>query len=249
MKIDFKNEKHFVADDGKVFQRRTSGESYGKELLLGYSYYIDSVLQDSTHKDVIEDFEEVLEQNSKVEVEIPEKDIINTVIQYYDKDEDKWYKVYFDKKLHPTVSWNEIYDGVINDINNRTDEKILNGFIWREIPVYLSKENQFNFKAAYDLALQTQGASLPVKFKLGQTSIHYENIGTEENPEYIRCGGEPVYYTFKTLEDISDFYVKTIAFINQTLNEGWQKKDSIDWSVYQDALNPQPEVTEEPTEE
>jgi len=90
---------------------------------------------------------------------------------------------------------------------------------------------------------------LPVKFKLGQTPSYNENIGTEDEPNIVKRGGDPVYYTFETLEDISDFYVKAIAFINQTLNEGWIKKDSIDWTPYENALNTQPEVTEEPTEE
>ena len=98
------------------------------------------------------------------------------------------------------------------------DEKILSGFVWKDMPVWLSTENQFNYKAAYDLAVMSQGQSLPVMFK----------FGTTENP---------VYYHFSTLEDISDFYVSAMAYINTTLTEGWQKKDAIDWSVYEEALN------------
>ena len=100
-----------------------------------------------------------------------------------------------------------------------TDAKILNGMVWtslsgEEIPVYLSTENQFNFKSAYDLAVQKNGATLPVTFKMGEKD------------------GVPVYHTFETMEEADDFYTKAVAFINQTLAEGWAKKDNFDWSLY-----------------
>lgn len=107
---------------------------------------------------------------------------------------------------------------ILDAINKDVDEKILSGFVWKDMPVWLSTENQFNYKAAYDLAVMSQGQSLPVMFK----------FGTTENP---------VYYHFSTLEDISDFYVSAMTYINTTLAEGWQKKDAIDWSVYEEALN------------
>lgn len=47
------------ADGGKVFRRIASGELFGSELYLGYSYYIGGVLQDPPHLDKPEDFEEV----------------------------------------------------------------------------------------------------------------------------------------------------------------------------------------------
>ena len=102
-----------------------------------------------------------------------------------------------------------------------TDAKILNGMVWKsfageDIPVYLSTENQFNFKSAYDLAVQKNGATLPVTFKMGEKD------------------GVPVYHTFSTMEEADDFYIKAVAFINQTLAEGWAKKDNFDWSLYVD---------------
>lgn len=107
---------------------------------------------------------------------------------------------------------------VLDAINKDVDEKILSGFVWKDMPVWLSTENQFNYKAAYDLAVMSQGQSLPVTFKFGATE-------------------SPVYYTFETLDDISDFYISAMAYINSTLAEGWKLKDSIDWSVYEEALN------------
>lgn len=94
-------------------------------------------------------------------------------------------------------------------INNETDRKILEGFVWKGMPVWLSTENQFNYKAAYDLAVQTNGATLPVRFK----------FGTDVAPEY---------YNFESLEDFADFYTQAMAHINTVLNEGWAEKDLAD---------------------
>lgn len=81
------------------------------------------------------------------------------------------------------------------------------------MPIWLSTENQFNYKAAYDLAVQTNGASLPVKFK----------FGTDE---------APIYHTFNELEELQEFYMSSIAFVQQVLDDGWNEKDNLDLSVF-----------------
>lgn len=106
---------------------------------------------------------------------------------------------------------------VLSSINKQVDNAILSGFKWNGVNIWLSSENQFNYKAAYDLAFQTNGASLPTVFKFGTTE-------------------EPVYYKFDTLEELTDFYTKALTYINEQLAIGWYKKDSIDWSVYEEAL-------------
>lgn len=121
------------------------------------------------------------------------------------------YRHTFDHK--PTEQ--EIRDVIIAQINANTDAKILTGFVWQEKQVWLSTENEFNFKAAYDLAVQTGGATLPVKFKLGEDG-----------------NGNPVYHTFTELSEFTDFYTKAIAFVNTTLNEGWAEKDGIDMTKF-----------------
>ena len=134
----------------------------------------------------------------------------------------EWNEVYLYKRQYPNVSISTVKEAIIADINARTDERIVSGFVWTPegsdsgIPVWLSTENQFNFKAAYDLAVQTGGATLPVTFKLGE-----------------REDGTPVYHTFETMAGAQDFYVKAVAHINQTLAAGWQEKDAIDWAPYE----------------
>lgn len=131
-----------------------------------------------------------------------------------DSDNYTWYEIYFYKK-QGKPSFDKAKDAILNDINERTDMKILNGMVWEEQKIWLSSENQFNFKAAYDLAVQTQGQSLPVTFKIGEDD--------EENP---------IYHEFDDMNEFTNFYVSAISHVNTCLNEGWQKKDSIDFDAY-----------------
>lgn len=129
-----------------------------------------------------------------------------------------------DEIITPLASWQEkrfsylpTFDEIKNLItdyyNCQINEEILCGFVWNGMQIWLTNENQFNYKAAYDLAVQTNGATLPVKFKFGDNS-------------------NAVYYVFTNLETLSDFYVKAIEHIKSALEKGWQKKDSINWDVY-----------------
>lgn len=114
----------------------------------------------------------------------------------------------------PTVA--EVRSDIEALVNDQTDEIILTGLKWNGKPVYLSSENQFNFKAAHDLAKETEGAILPIKFKLGE----------DEN-------GEPVYHTFTKVEVLADFVTHIFTHIQTTIKAGWTEKDSIDYSLYQ----------------
>lgn len=124
---------------------------------------------------------------------------------------------YLSETIEHKPSIAEIKDIVLGWYNAEIDKQILSGFVWKEMPVWLSMENQFNYKAAYDLAVQTGGKLLPT-FK----------FGTTENP---------VYHTFESLEDLQDFYLKAMTYVNETLNQGWNVKDTINWKEYEDLLN------------
>lgn len=129
-----------------------------------------------------------------------------------DADGNKYtWRKYYDHK--PTVR--EIKQDISDLINAETDAKILTGFTWNGKPVYLSTENQQNFNAAYDFARDTNGATLPVKFKLGEDA-----------------DANPIYHTFTKFEPLADFVTKATAFVIETLNNGWKKKD-IDYSIFE----------------
>lgn len=131
---------------------------------------------------------------------------------YQDGDLTYEYRHMFHKK--PTKD--EVKHVIINQINTDVEENIIHGFKWKDIPVFLSEENQRNFKAAYDIAFQMNGAPLPMKFKIGETKDE-----------------EAIYYTFEDMETFTDFYTKAVAHINSSLNKGWEEKDSIDWSKFE----------------
>ena len=117
------------------------------------------------------------------------------------------------KGLHLDAA--EVKKIVIDRINAKTDARILSGFQWNGINVWLSEENQRNFSEAQRVALMTNGQSLPVTVKLSEDA--------ESNP---------VYHEFTSVEELTGFYLAAVAFIQQCLAEGWQEKDSIDWSLY-----------------
>lgn len=119
-----------------------------------------------------------------------------------------WRK-YYDHK--PTED--ELKADIETLVNGLVDKRILGGFAWNGKPVYLSTENQMNFKAAYDLAVQTSGATLPMKMKLGEDT-----------------DGTAVYHTFDDVATFTDFYTQAVAYIQACLNEGWAEKDSVDYT-------------------
>lgn len=120
-----------------------------------------------------------------------------------------------EKSFNRKPSIEQIKDLIYEWYNKQTDEKILSGFVWKGMKIWLSSENQFNYKAAFDLAMQTAGQSLPVKFKFGTPA-------------------EPIYYIFDSLAELTDFYTGAMRYINNTLDEGWSKKDNINWNKYQE---------------
>ena len=59
MTVDKNNSKHIIADEGKVFKRKSDGFIYGEEIYLGYTYYIGGKKLEEPHLEVVEDFEEI----------------------------------------------------------------------------------------------------------------------------------------------------------------------------------------------
>ena len=53
------------ADEGKVFRRIIDRQIYGKEIILGYSYYINGIKLDTPHLDTLDDFEQIDEPTNE----------------------------------------------------------------------------------------------------------------------------------------------------------------------------------------
>ena len=129
----------------------------------------------------------------------------------------EWYEIYISKKEKSNISLQDVKDAILADIDAQTDAKILNGYEFtpdgasESITVWLSKESQTNFSEAHRLQV------IPVKFKLNETEDK-----------------QPIYHTFETFEELDRFYKGGVQYINQCLNEGWARKDAIDWTPYEE---------------
>ena len=134
---------------------------------------------------------------------------------------------FIEKEFPYKPSLQEVKDFVNGVIDAHTDAKILNSYEFTPdgedypIVVWLSKENQTNFSEAHRLEI------VPVKFKLNETADK-----------------RAIYHTFMTFAELDRFYKGGVQYINQCLNEGWQKKDGFDWTPYELALNPMTEEAE-----
>lgn len=54
-------ENIITASEGKVFRRKSDGVIFGKEINLGYTYYIDGHKLETPHLETREDFEQINE--------------------------------------------------------------------------------------------------------------------------------------------------------------------------------------------
>lgn len=63
--MEIKNNKIIKASEGKVFRRISDSFIFGKEIILGYTYYIDGKKLDEPLLELPEHFEEVDEPVTK----------------------------------------------------------------------------------------------------------------------------------------------------------------------------------------
>lgn len=129
-----------------------------------------------------------------------------------DGDKAEWYQLDFYKK-QGKPSFEQVKAAIIADINERVKALIIGGFVWNDKPVWLSEENQMNFAQAV----------CPVTLKIGE-----------------QADGTPIYQEFATQEDVQAFTEACVAWKQQCLTAGWAEKDGMDWTPYEQALNPQP---------
>ena len=124
---------------------------------------------------------------------------------------------YMEEEFKGKPSISEVKDVIVKYYNDLCDEEIRSGLMFEGNQVWLSTENQFNYKSAFDFAFQTVasgGDFIPVTVKLG----------TDE---------EPVYRTFEDIAELQAFITTCFAHIQGTLAKYWAIKDSTDFTKYQ----------------
>ena len=110
---------------------------------------------------------------------------------------------------------------IYEHINARCDAAILEGGVYttledepRRCRLYLSQQNQFNWKAIYDMACRLEGRNLPAVFKMG--------VSDED----------AYYYTITSMRQLEHFILSVFKFIETTLAACWQAKQSVDFTPY-----------------
>ena len=113
-----------------------------------------------------------------------------------------WMEQDFDHR--PTES--EIRALFVELVNEEVQQRILTGFTYEGLPVYLSIENQVTFR---------NSMTCPVRLKLGEDT-----------------DGNPVYYEFTSASKLTAFQKAVGNHVQQCLNDGWQRKDAFDVEPY-----------------
>ena len=123
------------------------------------------------------------------------------------KDLYEWLEVYLPKKQMSQLTLADVKEAIIGDIDERVKAQIIGGMIWNDKPVWYSIENQLNFT----------NATAPVTLKIGEQE-----------------DGTAIYEDFDTEEKLTDFRTACNAHKQAALSAGWQEKDGIDWTPYED---------------
>lgn len=98
----------------------------------------------------------------------------------------------------PEKSTEQLIEQSVERINKETDEKILNDFTWNENEFYLTMENQTNFANMY---ISKEYLTYPITIK---TKTGFMNLSNQEQ--------------------VTEFYLAGVGFIQKCLEQGWRKK-------------------------
>ena len=137
-----------------------------------------------------------------------------TIIGYKDTN----YCMFMMEYLYGDITINDIKNLIINWYDAEIKNKIITGMKYEGNNVYLSSENQHNFSDMQRI-VNEDSSNLPITTKIGEIDNTH-----------------PIYYTFNTVEEVNEFCNAIYNYITQCRQEGWQKKDNIDWSEYEKAL-------------
>lgn len=106
------------------------------------------------------------------------------------------YTEYVKPEYKPTLE--ELIEQSNQAINNMTDEKILNEFVYDDAEFYLTTENQTNFANMF----------------IARDFLTY--------PQMVKT--KDGFYEIKDVSEVSGFYLAGVNFIKECLEDGWRQK-------------------------
>ena len=121
----------------------------------------------------------------------------------------EWEYVIFNYK----PSLDEIKKTINSSINLKTKNDIENNFVWNNLSINLSIENQIDYSLLLNTTIFQNGSNLPEKVK-------------------FKVNNENTYYEFETIEDMKDFVIAMNNHIRKYLQIGYGLKDNINWEDY-----------------
>ena len=116
----------------------------------------------------------------------------------YTNDHDKIIAAGYTEYVAPERTIESLIADSERSINNDTDRKILNDFVWRGNKFYLTLENQTNFA---NMFVAKEFLNYPVTVK------------TQDG--FIELADQ---------SEVTEFYLFGINFVKQCLEDGWQRK-------------------------
>lgn len=137
------------------------------------------------------------------------KYVISWGLEQINDDTYRW--KYFIMNTKPSVD--EIKATIETYINDNTKHIIETSFYWNNMNIYLSLENQIDYKLLFDITMIKEGSNLPEKLK-------------------FKINGEKIYYDIDTIDEFKDFMISMNNHIRVCLDKGNNLKDSINYEEY-----------------
>lgn len=132
------------------------------------------------------------------------KYVVSWGLNQIDQSNDLWQWYYFVVNHKPSI--NEIKTNIETFINEQTKNIIFNHFKWNDMKIYLSLENQIDYKLLFDATMIQDGKNLPevLKFKINDENVYYEITSIDEFKDFILSINEHIRKSLKYGNDLKD---------------------------------------------
>ena len=121
-----------------------------------------------------------------------------------------------DIQLHDDSEIKTLRTRILSEVDNKTNEFIMYGFIYNGLKVRLTIEDQINFEGEFNLIKDFMSTGTPesVFFPLSY------KVWTNED-------GSPVFMVLVNLDELRDFLFKGKTYIRDCLAAGWVIKNAV----------------------